>query len=115
MATFPSYACVLLEGYEESPDFGVLRSEMDNSIAKQRPRRSLPIVTRTVRIKVENKTDKVSFDEWFKDDLNGGSGFFSYLDPLDNETKQGRFVNGELRWSSPGIIWIADAQIETIG
>lgn len=115
MATFPSYACVLLDGYQETPDFGVLRSDMDNSVAKQRPRRSLPIVTRNVKIKVENKTDKISFDEWFKDDLNGGSGFFDYVDPIDGQAKQARFVNGNISWSSPGILWIADAQLETIG
>lgn len=115
MATFPDYACILLEGYEETPDFGVLRSDMDNSIAKQRPRRSLPIVTRNVRIKVENKADKLTFDEWFKNDINGGSDFFSYIDPIDGQTKQARFVGGEIRWSSPGILWFAEAQLETIG
>jgi hypothetical protein len=115
MATLPNYACVLLEGYEESPDFGVLRSDMDNSVAKQRPRRSLPIVTRSVKIKVENKNEKALFDEWFKDDLNGGSGFFNYVDPLDGQTKQARFVSGVIRWTSPGVIWIAEAELETIG
>lgn len=115
MATFPSYACVLLEGYTETPNYAVLRSEMDVGVAKQRPRNSLPIVNRNVRIKVENKSDKALFDQWFKDDLNGGSGFFDYVDPLDATTKQARFVGGQISWSSPGIVWIAEAQIETIG
>lgn len=115
MATFPTYACVLLEGYRETPNYNVLRTDMDVGVSKQRPRASLPIVTRSVRIKVENKTDKSLFDQWFKDDLNGGSGFFDYIDPLDSTTKQARFVGGQINWSSPGKIWIAEAQIETIG
>lgn len=115
MATFPAYACVLLDGYEESPDYNVLRSPMDNAIAKQRPRRSLPIVLRSVRIKVENKSQKINFDNWFKNDINGGTSFFDYTDPLDGSVKQARFVDGNISWTTPGNVWFADAQIETIG
>jgi hypothetical protein len=115
MATFPSYACVMLEGYEEKASYNVIRTQMDSGLAKQRARNSLPIVSRNVRIRVPNKTDKASFDTWVKVDLNGGVGWFTYTDPVDNVSKQARFTSGELSWSSPGVIWIAAAQMETLG
>jgi hypothetical protein len=115
MAAFPSYACVMLEGYSEMADYLVLRSEMDNSIAKQRPRRSIPVVMCSVRIRVKNKTDKIAFDAWFKNDIFGGTGWFSYTDPITNTSKQARFVGGKLTWTSPGVAWFGEAELETLG
>lgn len=115
MATLPSYACVMLEGYEESPSYNVVRTSMDNGLAKQRARNSMPIVTRSVKINVGGKANKILFDTWFKTDLNGGVGWFTYVDPIDSVSKQARFVNGELSWSSPGVIWMAAAKVETLG
>lgn len=115
MPTFPTYAHIVLDGYTEKPDFGVLRSEMDNSIAKQRPRRSLPIVRRDVRIQFDKKADKIAFDAWFSDDINGGTAWFDFYDVVTSSTKQARFVGGNISWSSPGNVWVAQAQIETLG
>jgi hypothetical protein len=115
MATFPSYACVLLEGYQEKANYSVLRSEMDNAVPKQRPRRSLPMVVRDVKVKVANKTEKASFDTWIRDDIFGGTAWFDFVDPLDGTTKQARIVAGDVTWSSPGYVWFADMKLETIG
>lgn len=115
MATFPSYARILLPGYGEEPDYGVLRSSMDDGLAKQRPRRTLAIVTRDVNIMVRSKADKNLFDAWVKTDINGGAGWFDYYDCLDNTTKQARIVGGKYKWSSPGRIWLAACQLETLG
>lgn len=115
MATFPVYACVLLEGYKEKANYSVLRSEMDNGVPKQRPRRSLPMVTREVRVKLADKTAKAQFDTWVRTDLDGGTGWFDYIDPLDGATKQARIVSGDVSWSSPGVVWFADMKLETIG
>lgn len=115
MATFPTYAKILLAGYDEEADFGVIRSAMDGGIAKQRPRRSLPVVTRSATIKVANKTNKASFDAWVKSDLDYGAGWFTWVDCVDGVSKQARIVGGKYKWSSPGIIWLATCQIETLG
>ena len=115
MATFPTYACVLLEGYKEKANYSVLRSEMDNGVPKQRPRRSLPMVTREVRITVADKAEKIQFDNWVRYDLNGGTSWFTFTDPIDSVTKQARIVSGEVTWSSPGVIWLADIKMETVG
>lgn len=115
MPTLPSNVTVLVEGYEETPDFNVLRSEMDSSFAKQRPRRSLPIVARSVTLKVGTNAEKIAFEQFFRDDINGGTAFFDYVDPVDNLTKQARFVGGQIRWSTTGNLWTLAAEIETIG
>lgn len=115
MATFPSYARIILPGYSETPDYGVLRSDMDGGIAKQRARWSRPIVTRDVQILVRSRQEKLLLDEWMREELAGGAGWFDYYDCLDEKTKQARIVAGRIQWSSPGVVWIGQAQIESIG
>ena len=114
MATFPAYAKVMLEGYSEERDYGVLRTEMDGGLANQRARWTKPIVTRSVIIRVMDKTDKALFDEWMRDDLNGGVGWFDFTDPLDSTVKQARIVGGKLSWSSPGRVWFGECELETV-
>lgn len=113
MATFPAYAKVLLSGYSEKPDYGVLRTEMDGGIARQRARWTKPIITRSVQIMVKTRTDKTAFDTWMRVDLDGGAGWFDYRE--DGVTKKARIVDGAVSWSSPGVIWVAECQLETIG
>jgi len=116
MADFPSYARIIRAGYGEEPDYGVLRTEMDGGIAKQRPRWSKAIVTRDVVIKVTGLGNKQAFDAWIKTDLSGGAGWFTWTDPLDGAAKQTRIVGGKYKWGEPqGQIWLASCQIETIG
>jgi len=114
MATFPDYAGIVQDGYSEQADYGVLRTEMDGGVAKQRPRRSLPIVTRSVTIKVDSLARRLDFQAWLRDEVNGGTGWFDFRD-LDGEVKQARFVSGQITWSSPGQVWLGQAQIETVG
>lgn len=115
MSVFPAYAKILLSGFTEEADYGVLRTEMDSGIAKQRPTRSLAIVRRTVTIHVDSVADKIAFDQWRRVDLAGSTGWFDWVDPLDGITKQTRIVDGTLQWSSPGKVWRASGQIETVG
>lgn len=115
MATLPTYAKILLDGFKEESDYAVIRSDMDGSLAKQRPRRSLPIVTRSIRIIVTTKAYKLLFDEWVRVDLNGGAGWFTFTDPIDETVKQGRFISGKVSWASPGGVWLLDTSLETLG
>lgn len=116
MAAFPTYAKILVEGYGEAPDYGVLRTEMDGGIAKQRARWSKPIVTRDVTLMLEGDDNKALFDGWIETDLNGGTAWFDWTDPLTKVTKSARIVGGKYKWGEPnGPIWKAPCQIETIG
>jgi len=115
MAALPSSVRLLLNGYADSADYGVLRTEMDGGIAKQRPRRSLPVVTREATLMVHSLGDRLSFDAWARDEIQGGTGWFDFQ-TLDGTVRPARFVGGDIRWSSRGAgVWLAQVQIETLG
>lgn len=114
MASWPTYARILRAGYQEHPDWGVLRTDMDGGIAKQRARYSLPIVTRTATVFVKTTADRRSFDAWLKSDLSGGVNWFDYTDPVDQVIKQARIV-GSVQWQPNGVTWQAQIQLETLG
>lgn len=116
MATWPTYARLIVAGYGEEADYGVLRTEMDNSIAKQRSRFSKPIVTRDATVVVMSLADKKSLDAWLGTDLSGGAAWFTWVEPLTGNSVQARFVAGKLKWGEPqGPVWQAACQIETLG
>lgn len=114
MATLPTYARILADGYSEQADYGVVRTEMDGGVAKQRPRRSLPIVTRNATVKVDSLANRLAFQDWMRTELNGGAGWFD-LPTLDGAVRQARFVNGQMTWTTPGQVWLGQTQIETVG
>lgn len=115
MASFPTYARLLLGGYSDSSDYGVLRTEMDDGGAKQRARRSKPIVTRSATVMVHSLDDRLSFDDWMLEDLRGGAGWFDFR-TLAGTMQPARIVGGRISWTSPGGgIWLGQVQIETLG
>lgn len=116
MPAWPTYAKLLVDGYTEAPDFGVLRSAMDASIAKQRVRYSVPIVTRAATIYVEGDVNKIAFDAWIDTDLTGGIAWFDFTVPRTSRTVRARIVSGAYQWQAPaGQVWRATCQIETLG
>ncbi|WP_026641114.1 hypothetical protein [Bordetella petrii] len=115
MAAFPTYARLLLGGYSDSSDYGVLRTEMDDGLAKQRARRSKPIVTRSATVMVQSLEDRLEFDNWMHEDLYGGAGWFDFR-TLGGTVQPARIVGSRISWTSPGGgIWIGQVQIETVG
>lgn len=116
MAAFPTYAKLIVAGYGEEADYGVLRSEMDNGIAKQRARFSTPIVTRDATVIVMSLADKQTLDAWIGTDLSGGAAWFTWTESLTGNSVQARLVSGKLKWGEPqGTVWQATCQIETLG
>lgn len=114
MAAFPPYAKIVAAGYSEEADVGMLRTDMDGGIAKQRPRWTAEINKRDVTILTLSLDDKLAFDTWLKEEVNFGAGWFDWRD-LDGVTKQARIVNGKVRWTTPGVVWMGQAQLETVG
>lgn len=115
-ATWPTFALILQDGYQESADYGVLRSDMDSGISKQRRRYSRPIVTRGLTFSMNGLDMKALFDKWVDQDLQGGVLWFDYLDPTTSIVKQGRMVGGKYQWDAPrGLEWTGSCQIETVG
>lgn len=111
---FPEYASVLDEGFTEESNYGVLRTEMDNGMAKQRARWSKAVIKRTVQVFVKNNSEKTQFDHWVRDELHGGAGWFEYDDPISQNRCKARIVNGVVNWSTPGVAWKGQCQMEII-
>lgn len=116
MEAWPSYAKVLLNGFEESADYGVLRTNMDSGLPKQRKRFGKAIVTRSASC-IVTKEQMMTFKTWVKDNLDGGVLSFTWTDPLDKTPKTSRIVGGKIQWNpvESGYIWKATFQIESLG
>lgn len=114
MTSWPTYALILSDNYQEAADWGVLRTDMDGGIAKQRARYSKAIVLRTITAFVHTSTDRLSFDAWLETGLSGGVDWFNYTDPVDSVVKQARIV-GQVQWQPNGPTWSAQIQVESIG
>ncbi|WP_083339131.1 hypothetical protein [Chromobacterium sphagni] len=117
MPEFPAYALMLADGYTEEANYGLLRTEMDGGLPKQRRRFSQPIITRTITIKVRSDLERAKFDNWFRYDIDGGVGWFIFLDPMAGTQKTGRISGAPpYRWQWDGRQrWSAQLQIESIG
>lgn len=114
---FPNYAQMLRPGFDEAPNFGVQRSEMDSGLAKQRPTRTLPITPRNCGVFFGSLADRNAFMDWVRIDLAGGSGWFEWPDPLaGNVIKLARIVGGAVKYTPTSFTTHQAAfSIETVG
>jgi len=110
MDTWPSYARIIVANYAESVDDGVVRTEMDGGLAKERWRFSKTIVTRDATI-LCSQQDRQQFSAWRK--ANRGQ-WFTWRDPVDGVTKQARMVKAQIKWSRFGVYWQGALQLETL-
>lgn len=94
MATFPSYAKLLFEGYSQKRESALLRTEMEYGPPKQAKIKSTIMLTRSAKIYLSSKADYVLFEEWYSQDINEGASWFNFTDPVSNQTIQARFVGG---------------------
>lgn len=116
MAAFPSYARVLLAGFNQARESGVTRTQMESGPPKQLKTKSRVLVTRSVRVLFNSKTDFLTFVTWFQSTVNFGADWFTWTDPVDGVSKNARIV-GSLGREAPVAggdgAWSVDAQIET--
>lgn len=113
METWPSFAKARVEGFDEAPDYGVLRTEMDGGLAKQRTKYSKPIVTRSVSFSCS-----LPEKELFRSFMEAAdvTGWFNWTDPTSNIVKKARIFGGKVAWSAAdGLRVIGKLQLETIG
>lgn len=114
--TFPSYAKILLSGYQQQRESGLLRTEMDSGPPRQAKVKSRVMLTRTVKIYFESLADFQSFETWYANDCNLGASWFNFNDPVSGTTVAARFVNGGYTATpmAGGInAWQVDAKIES--
>lgn len=100
MAVFPTFARMLRDGFEVTPDYGGQRTPMDDGIAKQRPTRTLPVNTMPVSVLLQTKADLAAWQSWVANDISRGFDWFDWPDPMaGNAIKSARIVNGALKYT----------------
>lgn len=94
MATFPAYAQILYSGYSQKKESALLRTEMDSGPPKQAKVKSKVMMVRSVKIYLASKTGFQDFEDWYDTDLQLGSAWFDFVDPVSGSTVQARFKDG---------------------
>ncbi|WP_341249064.1 hypothetical protein [Cupriavidus pauculus] len=116
--TFPSYMPLpTAAAFQQTPDYGVLVTEMESGPDKQRPRNTRAIVSRTMQFVVASLTVRNDFENWVRDDLAGGTLWFNWNDPLTGTTKLARIVGGRVEYAAVARrqIWTVKFTLETYG
>ena len=94
MATLPSYVRILFDGYQQSRESALIRTEMESGPPRQAKIKSLVLTTRTAKLYLSSKADYLSFLTWYREDISEGALFFNMTDPVTGSTIQARFVDG---------------------
>lgn len=97
MASFPTYAKLLLAGYEVSAAPALRRTEMDAGPPKQRLEKSRVMVERAVSYELRSRADYNAFVAWFRDTIHRGADWFDWTDPETLTVRQARIKGGELK------------------
>lgn len=115
MATFPSYVSIRLVGYTETPRSPVIRSVMEVGPPKQTRREYDSVVGRRVVGIIRATSDYQSWRKWVRSGISNGAGWFDWVDPIDDTTKEARLLNGD--WSARTVsfdFYEIDMTIESI-
>lgn len=100
MAVLPSYVVVLLDGYSEEFDAGVIKSDMERGLSKYRVGQSRVVTTVAVNLAFESADDANSFEAWYFNEIKR-IGWFDFLDPRTNSLRSVRFKGGALGQLQP--------------
>ena len=94
MATFPSYAQILYDGFSQERESALIRTEMDSGPPRQAKIKSRVMITRNVNIYLDSKTSLTDFETWYQDTINYGASWFDFTDPITGLVVQARFSDG---------------------
>lgn len=100
MAALPSYVLVLLDGYSEQFDPGIVKSEMDRGLAKMRVGQSRVVVSVPASLVFETAADADAFESWYFDTVRR-IGFFDWRDPRTGAMRSVRFKDGDIGQLEP--------------
>jgi len=101
VATFPTYARLLTDGFSIKRPSGVDRSSIEDGMANQRRRQSRVLVPISVMYQLDSQADYTSFLDWYYNEINSGADWFNWTDPLDKQSKLARIVQGTLNEEKP--------------
>ncbi|GAA5784705.1 hypothetical protein [Chitiniphilus shinanonensis] len=113
LPTFPAYAKVTRDDNERTPNWGVLRTEMDGAVPKQRSRWSRPIIRRNVVAWLDSAADYQAFEQWVGVTLQGGAGWFTWVEAETGRSYRAHIVDGKVAYRHMGgPFWQAKFEME---
>jgi hypothetical protein len=118
MATLPSYVSILYDGYTETKESGILRTEFESGPPRQAKFKSRTMKTRAARLFIDTNANFQAFETFFSEELEQGALFFNMTDPVKGTTIEARFVGGVYTakpLSSSMNKWEVNCQIESWG
>jgi hypothetical protein len=113
MAALPSYVGVLFDGYSESFDPAIERTEMERGEPKQAVINSQVLMKLGVSLRFNSKADVASFETWYFDTI-GRIGTFTMTHPRTGATITARFENGSIGTLVPLDLDFAIAQRDVV-
>lgn len=118
MATLPSYVRILFDGYSQSRESALMRTEFETGPPRQARIKTRVLTTRKAKLYLSSKANYLAFIEWFSTDLKEGALFFTMADPVTGANIEARFVGGGID-SAPMIqsldAWEISISIESWG
>ena len=118
MAVLPDYVEISFDGYQETKEPGVLRSDFEDGPPRQARFKSRTMRTRSVNLFFAKRSDYLAFVQWFDKDLRQGALFFDMTDPVTNKQISARFVGGTYTAKPMGANleqWMIKTEIESWG
>lgn len=95
MATLPDYVRVISEGYGESFDPAIRRTEMERGVPKQSLVNSNVLMKLQLTLLFMSADDIAEFDAWYFDTINR-IGWFDMRHPRTRQIITARFENGSI-------------------
>jgi hypothetical protein len=108
MTQLPDYLTILLDDTGEEFDPGVIKSEMERGMAKQRVGQSRVVVEVPVTLLFDSAADAESFYDWYFNTIKR-IGFFTWTDP-GPDGSHGRFKDGSIGKLVPTIAGYAQSK-----
>lgn len=100
MAALPDYVLVLLNGYSDGFEPGVVASEMEKGLPKLRVAQSRVVRHVGVTLAFESAAHVNAFEAWYFDTIKR-IGWFDWRDPRDGVVRSVRFKNGDIGQLQP--------------
>ena len=97
---FPDYAVILLEGYSDGFDPGVLESEMEKGMSKLRISQSRVVKKVALTLTFKTIEDSLQFEEWYFNEVKR-IGFFTWVDCRGGHTRICRLKGGAIGELTP--------------
>jgi len=118
MATLPAYVKILFDGFQQTKQSGILRTEFESGPPRQARFQSRTMTVRDTKLYINSKANFLAFQTWFNDDIDGGALFFDMTDPVSGNAIEGRIIGGTYSarpFSAAMDSWEITCQIESWG